>query len=80
MTEKATLEATVGADAGHQNEDTRSGQNAAPKRMQCDHLRSVCQYRLFKPRPASERELLRASIQEKGVIVPLIADETLAIL
>ena len=45
-----------------------------------NQLRSVCSYRLFKPRPSAELSHLRASIQEKGVLVPLIADETLAVL
>src|SRR5690348_14104163 len=49
-------------------------------KMQCSQLRSLCQYRLFKSRPTCEREFLRASIQEKGVLVPLMTDETLAIL
>ncbi len=49
-------------------------------RMQCTQLSSLPQYRLFKPKPSCEREFLRHSIQEKGVLVPVIADETLAIL
>lgn len=40
----------------------------------------MCSYRLFKPRPSAELSRLRTSIQEKGVLIPLIADETLAIL
>lgn len=49
-------------------------------RMQCTQLSSLPQYRLFKPQPSCEREFLRRSIQEKGVLVPVIADETMAIL
>jgi hypothetical protein len=49
-------------------------------KMQCNQLSSIPQNRLFKSRPACERESLRRSIQEKGVLVPVIADETLAIL
>jgi ParB-like chromosome segregation protein Spo0J len=49
-------------------------------KMQCNQLKSLSQYRLFKPRPACEREFLRASIKEKGVLVPVIIDEKRAIL
>jgi hypothetical protein len=48
-------------------------------RTQCTQLRSLPQYRLLEPRPTCERERLRASTQEKGVLVPLRAGETLAI-
>ncbi len=49
-------------------------------KMQCNQLSSLPQYRLLKPRTACDREFLRSSIQEKGVVLPLITDETLAIL
>src|SRR5689334_19414276 len=49
-------------------------------RKHCNELRTLSQYRLFKPRPTCERDFLRASIQKNGVLVPIIADETLAIL
>jgi ParB-like chromosome segregation protein Spo0J len=49
-------------------------------RIPCKQLSSLSQYRLFKAKPSCEREFLRRSIQEKGVLVPVIADETLAVL
>jgi len=49
-------------------------------KCECNTLRSLPQYRLFKCRPTCERKFLESSIKEKGVLVPLIADETLAIL
>ena len=49
-------------------------------KLQCNQLRSLSQYRLFNLRPTPEREFLRASIKEKGVLVPVIIDEKRAIL
>lgn len=49
-------------------------------RIPCKKLSSLSQYRLFKAKPSCEREFLRRSIQEKGVLVPVIIDENQAIL
>lgn len=49
-------------------------------KMPCNELSSLPQYRLFKSRLACEREFLRASIKEKGVLVSVIIDKKRAIL